>query len=66
LRTESFWPKEPRVDRFTPAHWMWGHTTSHLVAVMRGFRWDLTEGKIVDNVWGPCWEYPLLTFAKRG
>ena len=65
LRIESFWPKEPRTDRFTPAHWMWGHATSHIVAVMRGFGWSLMDGKVVDNVCGRCWEYPLMVFARR-
>ena len=64
LRTDSFWPQEPRTDRFTSAHWMWGHTTSHLVDVMRGLGWLLAEATVVDNVCGPCWEYPLLVFAR--
>jgi hypothetical protein len=62
LRVGSFWPKEPRTETFTPAHWMWAHTTSHLVHVMRGLGWSLAQGTIVDNVCGPCWEYPLLVF----
>ena len=49
-------------ETFTPAHWMWAHTTSHLVHVMRGLGWSLAQGTIVDNVCGPCWEYPLLVF----
>lgn len=65
LRADSFWPKEPRTERFTTAHWMWGHTTSHLVDVMRGLGWDLSQGMVVDDVCGPCWEYPLLVFARR-
>ena len=64
LRTDSFWPKEPRVDRFTTAHWMWGHTTSHIVDVMKGLGWTLSEGTVVDDVCGPCWEYTLLVFAR--
>jgi hypothetical protein len=32
---------------------------------MRGLGWDLYEGAVVDNVCGPCWEFPLLVFAKR-
>lgn len=64
LRANSFWPKEPRTERFTTAHWMWGQTTSHLIDVMRGFGWALSDGAIVDNVCGPYWEYPLLTFSK--
>jgi hypothetical protein len=64
LRTESFWPKEPRTDRFTTAHWMWGHTTSHLIDIMRGLGWTLSRGTVVDNVCGPCWEYPLLVFTR--
>jgi len=65
LRAQSFWPKEPRVERFMPAHWMWGQTVSHLVAVMQGFGWDLKSGSVVDNVCGPSWEYPLMVFARR-
>jgi hypothetical protein len=65
LRTNSFWPKEPSSERFTTAHWMWGHTTSHLIDVMHGLGWTLSQGTIVENVCGPCWEYPLLVFAKR-
>ena len=65
LRTDSFWPKEPRTSQFTTAHWMWGHTASHLVDVMLGLGWRLSEGVVVDNVCGPCWEYPLLVFARR-
>ena len=65
LRTDSFWPKEPRVDRFTTAYWMWGQTTSHLIDVMNGFGWSLAQGHVVDNVCGPCWEYPLLVFARK-
>jgi len=65
LRAQSFWPAEPRADRFTPAHWMWGQTVSHLVAVMQGFGWDLKSGSVVDGVCGPSWEYPLMVFARR-
>lgn len=65
LRLDSFWPKEPQVERFTTAYWMWGHTTSHLVAIMNGLGWKLQRGLIVDNVCGPAWEYPLLVFARR-
>jgi len=65
LREGSFWPREARAERFTTAHWMWGHTVTHLVEILRGFGWGLWQGEVVDNVCGPCWEYPLLTFAKR-
>jgi hypothetical protein len=65
LRTDSFWPVEPRSEVFTTAHWMWGQTTSHLVDVMRGLGWRLVEGEVIDNVCGPCWEYPLLVFTPR-
>jgi hypothetical protein len=65
LRAQSFWPKEPRVERFTPAHWMWGQTISHLVAVMQGFGWDLRSGRVIENVCGPNWEYPLMVFGRR-
>ena len=64
LRKGSFWPKEPQTETFTTAHWMWGQTTSHLMAIMHGFGWDLTTGYVVDNFGGPCWEYPMLVFAK--
>lgn len=65
LRQGSFWPKEARVERFTTAHWMWGQTTSHLIAVMQGFGWRLREGEIIDNVCGPAWEYPMLVFEQE-
>jgi hypothetical protein len=65
LRKGSFWPKEPRKQTFTTAHWMWGQTTSHLIEIMRGFGWALNRGLIVDNICGLCWEYPLLVFAKQ-
>jgi len=64
LRQGSFWPKEPRVDQFTTAHWMWGQTTSHLIAVLQGLGWVLREGEIIDNVCGPAWEYPMLVFER--
>jgi hypothetical protein len=64
LRNGSFWPKEPPTKFFTTAHWMWGQTTSHLIAILHGFGWDLSTGYVVDNVCGPCWEYPMLVFAK--
>ena len=64
LRTDSFWPEEPRVERFTTAHWMWGHTTSHIVDVMKGLGWTLSDGTVVDDLCGPCWEYPLLVFTR--
>jgi hypothetical protein len=65
LRKDSFWPREPRTQTFTTAHWMWGQTTSHLTEIMRGLGWALREGAIVDNICGLCWEYPLLVFARR-
>lgn len=65
LRQDSFWPKEPVVDRFTTAHWMWGQTTSHLVSVMHGLGWDLQRGEVVDNVCGPAWEYSIIVFERR-
>lgn len=65
VRTGSFWPKEPPTERFTTAHWMWGQTLSHLVAVMHGLGWELRDGEVVDDVCGPYWEYPLLVFAPR-
>jgi hypothetical protein len=65
LRKDSFWPIEPRTQKFTTDHWMWGQTTSHLLEVMRGFGWVLHKGCIVDNVCGLCWEYPLLVFARQ-
>ena len=64
LRTASFWPKEPQVERFTPAHWMWGHTVSHILDVFKGFGWTLRQGVLVDGVCGPCWDYPLLVFER--
>ena len=52
LRTGSFWPKEPRTERFTTAHWMWGQTVSHLVDVMQGLGWRMLDGVVADNVCG--------------
>jgi hypothetical protein len=65
LRSNSFWPKERHTDRFTTAHWMWGHTTSHLIDMMRGLGWTLRDGRVIDNVSGTYWEYPLLVFEPR-
>jgi hypothetical protein len=62
-RAGSFWPKEPEVHRFDTRYWMWGHTSSHLIAIMRGIGWDLVDGEIVEDVCGPNWEYPLLRFS---
>jgi hypothetical protein len=64
-RTGSFWPKEPEVDRFDTRCWMWGHTTSHLIAIMHGIGWNLEDAEIVDDVCGPNWEYPLLRFVNQ-
>ena len=64
LRIDSFWPKEPQVQKFTSAYWMWGQTRSHLIMIMNGFGWVLNEGYIVDNVCGPCWEYAMFIFAR--
>lgn len=62
LRAGSFWPVEPRTLRFDPAFWMWGHTSSHLVDIMAGFGWDLSQGTVVDGVCGRWWEYSLMVF----
>ena len=65
LRAGSFWPKEPKVENFSAAYWMWGQTTSHLISIMSGFGWKLYDGYIIDNVCGECWEYPILIFSKK-
>ena len=65
LRTDGFWPEEDDADLFTPAHWIWGHTSSHLVDIMRGMGWFLRKGEVVDNVAGTYWDYPLLLFERR-
>jgi hypothetical protein len=65
LRANSFWPEEPVVDTFQTWCWMWGHTTSHLIATFRGFGWDLDFGEVIDNCAGDFWEFPMLRFRKR-
>jgi hypothetical protein len=62
VRQGSFWPPEPETETFTPKYWMWGHTVSHLIDMMRGFGWSLDYGDVVDNVCGEAWEYALLRF----
>jgi hypothetical protein len=64
LRTNSFWPKEPPVERFNSAHWMWGHTVSHILDVFKGLGWMLRHGVLIGGVCGPCWDYPLLVFER--
>lgn len=66
LRRNSFWPEEPATSTFDTRYWMWGQTTSHIIAVLYGFGWDLEFGEIADNACGDSWEYPLLRFRKRG
>lgn len=65
LRTDGFWPEEDDADRFTPAHRIRGHTSSHRVDIMRGMGWFLRKGEVVDNVAGTYWDYPLLLFERR-
>lgn len=65
LQRNGFWPEEPMVDRFDTRYWMWGQTTSHLIAVFQGFGWDLEYGEVIDNTCGGFWEFPLLRFRKR-
>jgi hypothetical protein len=62
FRQHSFWPKEPRTDRFEKSHWMWGHTTSHLISVMGGLGWGCDYGEVISDVYGPNWDYSLLRF----
>lgn len=66
LREETFWPNdEPHPNRFEPAAWMWGHTTSHLISTFFGFGWEVDNGSILDRVFGKFWEYPVLRFRPR-
>jgi hypothetical protein len=63
LRNGSFWPEEPRVDRFSPNFWMWGHTPSHLIDVFAGFGWTAIDPVLVTNVCGDYWDYLLVRFS---
>lgn len=65
LREGSFWPKEPPTQEYNPGFWMWGHTTSHLIAVMHGFGWKLLDGRIVQGCCGKHWECPVLCFERK-
>ena len=67
LRKNSFWPAQPPADEFAANQWIWGHTSSHIVAVFHGFGWDLAYGEVIDQGYGSgdYWEYSLLRFAKR-
>jgi hypothetical protein len=65
LRHESFWPQEPRVDRFDPRYWMWGHTASHLCDVFAGFGWRAENPVVATNACGDYWDYLLTRFIPR-
>jgi hypothetical protein len=60
----AWWPKEPQSDRFDTSRWMWGHTVSHLIAVMHGIGWRVEGGQILDTVYGEHWDYALLRFRR--
>ena len=64
-RRGTYWPKEPRVERFDTRYWVWGHTVSHFVALMYGLGWDVDDGEVVDGMYGEHWEYALLRFCRR-
>jgi hypothetical protein len=61
----TYWPAEPRTERFDTASWMWGHTVSHLIAVMHGIGWIVDDGEIIETVYGQYWDYPLLRFRRE-
>jgi hypothetical protein len=63
FRMGSFWPKEKRVDLFETNYWMWGHTTSHLNDVFKGFGWELENSVEVTNVCGEKWDYLLSKYV---
>lgn len=62
LREGSFWTEEEPMTKFHSSAWMWGHSTSHLIDVFKGFEWTLEQGEVIDGVCGVHWEYPLLVF----
>jgi hypothetical protein len=63
LKRDAAWPSdEPVATTFRTDLWMWGQTTSHLIAVFQGFGWELEFGETFDGVCGPYWDYPLLRF----
>ena len=64
LRKNSWWPKKPEATKFQTGYWIWGHTTSCLVGLFKGFGWKLHWGEIADNV-GDYWEHPFLLFKKE-
>jgi hypothetical protein len=44
LRANCSWPVEPAVDTYAPQYWMWGQTTSNVIATFYGFGWELDRG----------------------
>jgi hypothetical protein len=63
-REGAHWPaSEHKPEHFSTASWMWGHTTSHLIDVFKGFGWALEDGAVLDGFLGQHWEYPILRFV---
>lgn len=66
LRRGTWWLEEATPERFDSSKWMWGHTRTHLIHVMRGFGWRLNEAESVKPFrCGDDWEFPLLSFEPR-
>lgn len=53
------WPREPEVDYFEPAVWIWGHTPSYLRSVFYGYGWTAVSSTIV-----PISEYLAYAFIR--
>ncbi len=63
LREGSFWPSdEIHPDRFSPAAWMWGHSTSHLISIFHGLGWEPEAGSVLEGTFGTYWEFPVIRF----
>lgn len=64
FREQAYWPaQEDKVESFSTQSWMWGHSTSHLIDVFKGFGWTLQDGVILDGFLGEHWECPCLRFV---
>jgi len=63
LRYSGWWENEPPTDRFTPAYWMWGHTTSHIVSLFHGYGWEPTHLETYEA--SEFWEYGMIRFEPR-
>jgi len=63
LRKESWWPKEPAVDQFNTAYWMWGQTVSYLISVFYGYGWNQSFLEVFPM--SKYWNYAMIRFYPR-